>query len=165
MINIIACEGQSEVALIESLIEKGHSLKVENIFMDKPIVARQIQKYIPTINLLPIDCKINILRVGDTQKEELSLSGLELREEYITVQKYCTKPELEIIVIIKENLFDKYCKNSNKIRPKQFVKRNIKEFDINDYFKKNDMYYSLKEYKSLKQHKKNEEYLIDLFND
>ena len=35
MINIIACEGQSEVALIESLIEKGHSLKVENIFMDR----------------------------------------------------------------------------------------------------------------------------------
>ena len=163
MKNILACEGPSEVCLIKSLICFGHTLAVDNIFLDEPIVARQIHKYLPLINAMDVSEDINILRIGDTQNEEFSRKELETRDDHIRVLKYCTKPELEILVIINEGLFDRFCKCSSKIRPKQFVKRNVKDFNIDNYFLKNDMFEALNKYKMLKKHKKDELFLIDLF--
>ena len=110
MIKILACEGQSEVALIQSLFDFGHFPPLSGFFLGQPLHVRQITKYIPLINSSPISTDIEILRIGDTQKDPLSMKGLELREEHITVTKYCTRPEIEILVIINEGLYQDYQK-------------------------------------------------------
>ena len=89
------------------------------------------------------------------------------------IYKYCTKPELEILLIINEGLLKDYEKVKSIESPKTFAKKNIKfndkKYDQSSDFLKN--YYSdinkliknLKEYKKYKKkHNKDELYLADL---
>ena len=162
MKTILACEGISEVFLLKSLLKRGHLSCEGEIFLDEPIVARQLKKVLPLINALPLDEEINVFRIGDTQKDELSLKGLELRKKSIHLFAYCTKPELEILIIINEGLYHEYSKLAREVRPKEFVKQHFKGLSLEEYFETHDMYQAILEYKSLKKHRKGELYLADL---
>ncbi|HHT67317.1 MAG TPA: hypothetical protein GX010_03730 [Erysipelotrichaceae bacterium] len=161
---ILACEGQTEVYLLENLINRGYLHFGNDLLLDKPIKLRQLKEIESIINTLPIDEYIDIYRIGDTLKEKLSKKGFELREKHIKEIKICTKTEIEILVIINENLLDEYEKNKNTIKPKQFIKQHIKNFDPKEYFDKHDMYPAICEYKRIKQHKKDEWCLKDLID-
>lgn len=78
------------------------------------------------------------------------------------VYKVCTKPEIEVLVIINEGIYPEYIKNSKKYRPKSFVNSKLKDFDIESYFYSNDLSNAIREYKRLKKHNKDELYLADL---
>ena len=66
-----------------------------------------------------------MLRVGDTQSEKLTIPA-EYKHKIVGEEKYCTKPELEILLIISEGLYDQYEKVKSKMKPKDFAKQNIK---------------------------------------
>jgi hypothetical protein len=162
MIIVLACEGPSEVFLIHSLIQHEHLSFPGDLFLDGPIVMRQISKYIPILRTIPMEEDIEIWRIGDTQKDKFSLKGLELRENHIRILTYCTKPEIESLVIINEGLWDEYLKQGSRIRPKAFIKQHLKDFSIKDYFETHDMYDETLKYKKLKRHRKGELFLADL---
>jgi len=159
---LLACEGQSEVYLLNSLIERGYLCFDCPILLEEPIKLRQLKDIAAIINSLPIDEDIVIYRIGDTLKDELDLSNFKLRLDHIKVYKACTKPELEVLVIINEGLYSEYQKQSKKIKPKTFVNQRIDNFSPDKYFKDNDMLDSIKEYRRIKKHKSGELYLIDL---
>lgn len=166
---VLACEGECEVKLIFSLIEKKQLVFENQIFMNEPQKIKQINKlpFKAIINTLPNEEQIVVYRIGDTLTDELSLKGLEARIPYITIYKICTKSEIEILPIINENLYKEYLKTKANVFPKEFAKQNIKNFEFNDYIDSHDMLYCIKEYHRLKKktHNKDELTLFELIFD
>lgn len=161
---VIGCEGPCEVALVNRLLDDD-LLKFDkkDILDRRPIHFRQPISIAPLINILPPEEPIIFYRVGDTQTDEYDLSCLSSREHFITVHKVCTKPEIEILIIINENLYKEFLKQKSKKHPKEFVEENVKNYSgFADYAKKHDLSIAVKQYKSLKRHRKGEEYLADL---
>ena len=88
--------------------------------------------------------------------------------------KYCTKPELEILLILSEGLLDAYEKVKSKVKPKDFAKQYIKlgrkRYDNSTAFYRE--YYgnnvellikAIEEYKRVRgSHAKDELFLADL---
>lgn len=65
-----------------------------------------------------------IMRIGDSQNDELKIPN-DLKKRITKITKCCTKPELEILLIINEGLYSQYLKVSSKESPKVFSKKNI----------------------------------------
>ena len=117
---------------------------------------------------------VKVYRVGDKQSDKLSipkdLKGIISSEN---IFKYCTKPELEILLILNEGLEKEYEKIKSSQSPKIFAKKNIryngKNYDQSSKFL--EEYYgnvknliaNIKKYKTYKrQHSRNELYLADI---
>ena len=148
---LLMCEGTNEETLISALLD-ANAFK----FTKDDLIG------------------LKLYRIGDTQTDKLSipkeLNGIVNKKD---IYKYCTKPELEILLIINEGLLKDYEKVKSIESPKTFAKKNIKfngkKYDQSSDFLKN--YYSdinkliknLKEYKKYKKkHNKDELYLADL---
>ena len=159
---LLACEGQSEVYLLNGLISRGYLSFDCPLLLDEPIHLRQLSEIAPIINSLPIDEDIIVYRIGDTLKDALSLAKFKMRAGHIVSYKYCTKTEVEILVIINEGLYFEFEKVSNNIRPKSFVHKHFPSFNPSIYFSEHDMSDALIEYKRMKKHNKDELYLADL---
>lgn len=69
---------------------------------------------------------IEILRIGDTQNEKLKIPA-EYKEKLskAEIKRYCTKPELEILLIISEEKQKDYDKVKSSTKPKTYAKQNI----------------------------------------
>ena len=159
---LLACEGQSEVYLLNGLIERGYLSFDCPLLLEEPMHLRQLTEIAPIINSLPVNEEIIVYRIGDTLKEALSTSKFKMRDDYIKSYKYCTKTEVEILVIINEGLYDEFLKAPKNTKPKSFINRHMPSYDPAVYFLEHDMLNALKEYKRIKKHKKDEFYLIDL---
>lgn len=59
------------------------------------------------------------------QNEKLEIPSA-YKDKITLVEKYCTKPELEMLLIISEDLADEYEKVKSKTKPKTFAKANIR---------------------------------------
>lgn len=103
-----------------------------------------------------LDCdeKVVIIRIGDKLNDELDIKK-DISEKVFKIEKYCTKPEFEILVIISEGLYNEYLKVKSTTMPKQFVK--TKKIIINsrdwvkNYFCEKDIKKILEEYKRIKK--------------
>lgn len=172
---LIMCEGPNELEVIKILL-KHDCLRFTNddLLNLVPYHARQIKKSGAVQNALNLyPDKVKILRVGDSLNEKLIIPK-EYKEKIIDVEKYCTKPELEMLLIISKGMTKEFDKVKSKIKPKIFAKEKIKcgrqYYDnstqfYKDYFDANVdlLLYSLREYKRIKGvHKKDELYLADL---
>ncbi len=161
---LLACEGQSEVYLLNGLIERGYLSFNCPLLLDEPIHLRQLTEIAPIINSLPVDEEIIVYRIGDTLKDALSLSKFKMRSEHIKSYKYCTKTEVEILVIINEGLYDEFLKAPKNTKPKSFIHEYMPSFNPYKYFHEHDMVKALREYKKIKKHNKDELFLIDLLS-
>lgn len=161
---VLACEGACEVYLMQQLLDNDCLIFNKKEILDRrPIHMRQPKEISALIDTLSVNEKIVFYRIGDTQKEDFSLSCFWARKENISVYKVCTKPEIEILIIINEHLHEEYMKTKSKVSPKQFVKTHIKDYvSFNDYIQNHDMIWSIKEYKRIKRNDKNELYIDDL---
>lgn len=164
MKRVLGCEGPSEVQLMLDLLDKGVLIFDKKEILDRrPIHFRQPREIAALIDTLPIDEEIVFYRIGDTQKDEYNLSYFRARKDRITIIKVCTKPELEILIIINEGLYDEFLKEKSKTMPKQFVKTHVKDYtNFNDYLNAHDLRFAIDEYKRLKKNDKNEMCLADL---
>ena len=162
--NVLCCEGPCECQLMQQLLDRGLLIFNRNEILDRrPIHFRQPKDIAPLIQTLPIDTEIVFYRIGDTQNDAFDLSCFRLRKDKMSVYKVCTKPEIEILLIINEGLYDEYLKAKSKIAPKQFAKAHIHGYSgFEEYIATHDMTHAMSEYKRLKKHKKDELYLIDL---
>jgi len=161
---VLGCEGQSEVLLVLDLLSKETLIFDKKDILDRrPIHFRQPREIAPLIDILPIEEEIVFYRIGDTQNDEYNLSCLSARKDRISVVKVCTKPEIEILIIINEHLYDEYLKQKSKMMPKQFVKAYVSEYtNFKDYIENHDLRPAIAEYKRIKKNNKDEIYLEDL---
>lgn len=175
---LIMCEGPNEKKVVDMLLENGClSFTADDLLDLVPYHARQITKSAQVrmaLNMFPDEVKI--LRIGDKQSDKLIIPK-EYKDKIIGVEKYCTKPELEILLIIACGLMDSYEKVKSTVSPKEFAKKNIKlgkkHYDNStkfyaDFFENNveSLVAAIKEYKRIrgKTHEKDEHCLSELLN-
>ena len=175
---LVLCEGTNEETILNILLDDNKLVFTRDDMIGRrgyPI--RQIDNPIIKTELKQYGLPVKIYRIGDKQTDEIKipreLKNIVNKKE---IYKYCTKPELEMLIILNENLESKYEKvKSSKITPKDFVKINVtyngKKYDqscdfLRDYFggkNINNLINSIKKYKTYKKkHEKDELYLESL---
>ncbi len=170
------CEGSNELTLINILLGNNALIFSEDDLLGlTPYQARQIKTNAQVrlaLNLYNGN-DVMVLRIGDKQTDPLTIPA-DFKEKICVVEKYCTLPELEMLLIISEGLVKEYEKVKSTIRPKDFAKENIwcnrKRYDNSSIFYRD--YYgndcgklisSIREYKRIRgSHKKDELYLADI---
>lgn len=174
---LLMCEGPNEEVLINELLNANAlCITRDDLIGRRPYPIRQLNN--PTIKteLKHYGLPVKIYRIGDKQTDKLiiprELKNIISAKE---IYKYCTKPELEMLLILNENLEKEYEKVKSFQSPKTFAKKNIKYNGIayNQSSLFLEMYFggsnvkklinSIKKYKTYKrQHDKDELYLADL---
>lgn len=172
---LIMCEGPNELEIIRLLLEHKKLIFTEDDLLNLvPYHARQIDNNAAVktaLNLYHGD--VEILRIGDKLNDTLKIPK-NYKDRVKSIRKYCTKPELEMLLIISENLDSAFEKVKSKVSPKTFSKENIvynrtrynnsTAFYRDFYGKRVDLLVdTIKKYKQLKgKHQKDELYLADL---
>lgn len=172
---LIMCEGPNELEIIRMLLEHNKLIFTEDDLLNLvPYYARQIGGNAAVKTALNLyHGEIQVFRIGDKLGDELRIPK-EYREQIIDVRKYCTKPELEMLLIISEKKEVDFEKVKSKVSPKTFSKENIiynrvrynnsTEFYREYYGERIELLVdTIKRYKQLKgKHQKDELYLADL---
>lgn len=176
MKRLIMCEGPNELEIIRILVENDRLVFGEDDLLGlTPYHARQIASSAQVrmaLNIYPGN-DVLVMRVGDKQSDDLTIPE-DYAGKIIGIEKYCTKPELEMLLILGEGLLKEFEKVKSSISPKAFAKMYIKKgrrrYDnstafYHDYFSDNpDLLVSvIREYKQKRpSHKKGELYLADI---
>lgn len=96
------------------------------------------------------------------------------KDKIQAVEKYCTLPELEMLLIISEGLVREYDKVKSTVSPKSFAKQHVRfnhvRYDNSTQFFREyygadceKLIHAIREYKRIKgAHRKDELYLADL---
>ena len=174
---LLMCEGQNEEVILNILLDaNAFCFSRDDLIGRRPYPIRQLNN--PTIKseLKHYGLPVKVYRIGDKQNEKISIpKDLKAIVTQKEIYKYCTKPELEMLLILNEGLEKEYEKVKSSQSPKTFAKKNIKyngkKYDQSSEFLK--MYYSgnntkqlisnTKKYKIYKKHhNKDELYLADL---
>ena len=172
---LIMCEGPNELEIIKILLRHNCLKLTEDDLLGLiPYHARQIKNSGMVQTALNMySGKVRVLRVGDKLNEKLQIPK-EYQDKITSVEKYCTKPELEMLLIISEGLTKEYEKVKSKEKAKTFAKANIKcgrrpyKNDTSFYTEYYDdnpdlLVKSIKEYRQIKgSHHKDEHYLAEL---
>ena len=176
MKRLIMCEGPNELEIMRILIENESLVFTEDDLIGlEPYHARQIVNNAQVrtqLNMYPGN-DVLIMRIGDVQNEVLKIPE-DYKGKIAKVEKYCTKPELEMLLIISEGLVAEFEKTKSSVTPKEFARQYIRcgrrKYDNSTQFY--EEYYGLnpdalvnaiKEYKRIRgAHKKDELYLADL---
>lgn len=172
---LIMCEGPNELAIVKLLLENNKfKFTNDDLVTLTPFHARQLTSSTAVKTALNLYKGLfKIFRIGDTLTDKLQIPK-EYAERVISVEKYCTKPELEILLIISEGLEKEFNKFKSYSSPKDFAKVHIKynrkkynnstAFYI-DYYGDNieALVASIKNYKQTHgAHRNDELYLADL---
>lgn len=171
---LILCEGNNEKVLIDLLLDTD-KLKINRneLIGLTPFNVRQLTNPYMVSQVKMYNEPVIVFRIGDTQREKLKISkDIKHLISEDRIYKYCTLPELEILLIINEGMYKDFLKS--KMNPKSYAKAHIvfnkTRYDqsstfLEDYYENriDRLIANLKEYKHLKKHKnKDELYLIDL---
>ena len=160
---LIMCEGPNELKIVNLLLDKGKFKFTRDDLLDmRPFHARQLTSPQLKPALDAYHGEIAIYRIGDKMTDSLKIPK-ELLLSIKSQAKFCTKPELEMLLIIAENK-----------EPKDFCKQNVvynrKKYDnstafYEEYFQDRiDLLTSaITEYhRTHGKHKSDEGYLFDL---
>lgn len=125
---LIMCEGPNEKAIIDMLLDAGKMKYTRDDLLGlTPYHARQLNSSAVKGNLNLYPGKVCVLRVGDTMTDKLKIPP-EYRDKIDSVEKYCTKPELEMLLIHAEGLekeFEKVKSGKKRMKAKDFCKENV----------------------------------------
>ena len=172
---LLMCEGPNELEIIRILLEHDKLIfRSDDLLNLVPYHARQIASsgaVKAALNLYTGE--VVVLRIGDKLGEALKIPP-QYKERITDVRKYCTKPELEMLLIITEGLEDEFEKIKSKRLPKDFSKEHIqygrKRYDNSMAFfrtyygdRVDELTEAIRRYKKIKgKHQKDELYLADL---
>ncbi len=173
---LVMCEGPNEKKIMDILLENDCLIFTKDDQLGLNVYhARQITKSAQVrteLNIYP--GAVEVLRIGDKQSDKLVIPK-NYKEKISKVSKYCTKPELEMLLIIAEGLVKEYEKVKSVVSPKEFAKEHIKcgkkSYDnsskfYEDYFGNSVelLVSSIKQYQKLRRkgHKKDEMCLADM---
>lgn len=173
---LIMCEGANEKKIVDVLLRNNClTFTEDNLLGLTPFHARQITNNAQVKTELNIYTgEVKILRIGDKQSDKLVIPK-EYKDRIVSVEKYCTKPELEILLIIAAGMMNEYEKVKTSVTPKEFAKGKIrcdkKKYDNSSkfyelYFGDNVdlLIFAIKEYKRIhgKTHENDEHCLSEL---
>ena len=172
---LIMCEGANEKKIIDMLLENKKLIVSEDDLLGQITYhARQIKKSPMVMGQLRIyGGDVEIWRIGDKQTDKLDIP-LEFKSKIKKVTKFCTLPELEILLILSEKKFKEYEKGKSQKHPKDFAKDNIVynkckykgDTKFYETYYGNDINKLIKAIQEYKQrnhaHKNDEHYLVEI---
>ena len=124
MKRLIMCEGANELEIVRILLANNRLIFGEDELLGlTPYHARQITgngQVRTELNIYPGN-DVLIMRIGDAQKERLKIPE-DYKGKIIGIEKYCTKPELEMLFLIAEDKVAGFEKNKSTVKPKDFAK-------------------------------------------
>ena len=102
---LIMCEGPNELEIIRLLLEHNKLIFTEDDLLNLiPYHARQIGNNAAVRTALNLyQGEVQVIRIGDKLGDELKIPR-EYKSKIKDVKKYCTKPELEMLLIISESI-------------------------------------------------------------
>ncbi|MCM1385871.1 MAG: hypothetical protein NC231_00975 [Bacillus sp. (in: Bacteria)] len=171
---LIMCEGANEKKIIDMLLENKKLIVSEDDLLGRITYhARQIKKSPMVMGQLRIyNGDVEIWRIGDKQN-----IPLEFKSQIKKVTKFCTLPELEILLILSEKKFREYEKGKSQKHPKDFARENIvyNKCKYKGDTKFYEAYYgsdidklirAIREYKQRNHaHKNDEHYLLEILKE
>ena len=170
------CEGSNELAVVNILLENNALIFTEDDLLGlTPYHARQIKNNTQVQAALNMyfGSDVLVMRIGDKQSDRLVIPA-DFKKKICENEKYCTLPELEMLLIISEGLVKEYEKVKSSVKPKAFAKEyiwcNQKRYNNSSQFYR-DYYGSdcekliraIRDYKKIRgAHRKDELYLADI---
>ncbi|PJM73856.1 hypothetical protein CS006_01410 [Bifidobacterium primatium] len=127
---LFVCEGSCERVVIETLlaadkliIDEGAAIR--DTITDRPTTNCRAAKTIQDVFLgLDYEQPVAIVRILDSRKEQFHLSYP--YNETVPVFNCYTRPEIEMLAIIKEDELGKYNRRAkNKAKPSEFCKKTL----------------------------------------
>ena len=174
---LVMCEGPNEKAVVDMLLDAGCLEFSEDDLVGLTVYhARQLTAPVIKTALSIYTGEFAVYRIGDSMTDKLPVPP-DYQGRIKGTRKFCTKPELEMLLIIaegKEAEFEKVKAGKRKMKAKDFCKANVvhnrKRYDnstqfYRDYFG-SDIEMLVDVIEKYKQthgaHKKDEAYLADL---
>lgn len=174
---LVLCEGPNEKAVVDMLLDAGRlKFSRDDLVGLEVFHARQLAAPIIKTNLNIYTGEFTVYRIGDSMTDSLRIPA-DYQGRAKEVRKFCTKPELEMLLIIaegKDAAFEKVKAGKNRMKPKTFCKANVVHNHVRynnstqfyrDYFGADidTLVQVIEKYKQTHgSHKKDEEYLADL---
>ena len=174
---LVMCEGPNEKAVVDMLLDAGCMEFSEDDLVGLTVYqARQLTAPVIKTALRSYTGGFAVYRIGDSMTDKLPVPA-DYQGRIKGVRKFCTKPELEMLLLIaegKEAEFEKVKAGKRKMKAKDFCKANVvhnrKRYDnstqfYRDYFGSDigTLVEVIEKYKQTHgAHKKDEEYLADL---
>lgn len=134
------CEGGAETAIMDILLS--HDLLIfskEDLLEEEILRCRKAADFEKQYLKKQFDSKISVIRVLDRDNENFNVS--KPYKEKIEIVNIVTSPEIEMLIICNENMYEEYCKVKSNLTPSNFCKQyisnlkyNKKMDDIYDYF-------------------------------
>lgn len=167
---LIACivEGTAERVIINKLLDDDRLVFSRKDLLDQELLkcrgARQFEdRYLGK----SFKSKISVYRILDSRTEEFKLRKIYTNK--VDVINVITAPEIEILVIIKENRHADFLKHKSKLKPSEYCKQILKlsnvkskEF-LEEYFSDlEELVHVIKEYKRLHRVQNNECCIADI---
>lgn len=163
---IIICEGTCEEVIINKLREG-----CRFVVPEKRIVAvvrrTSVDVFTERWLNLDYDWPVTILRIADSRSEQFKLKAL--YSDRFLVKSYYTRPEIEMLTIIREGKYKEYSKVKSHMKPNVYCKqqlgmRDIKRKSFLDKYWKSDgaLLDAIEEYRRLSNLKSDELCLADL---
>lgn len=160
------CEGSAESAIIDILVDYGLLIFTREEMLDESVIrCRSAQKFEERYLRKGFDDRISIIRILDSRREDFRLG--KAYEHKIDVINVITAPEIEMLIIHNEGVYDRFKRSGKK--PSEFCKTDLRMHDVKSYgFVKN--YFSnpqilvnaIKEYRRTANIPKDEHSLADL---
>ena len=117
MKRLIMCEGPNELVIMNILLRNDALVFTEDDLLGlTPYHARQIKtstQVKAALNMYP-ENDVLVMRIGDTQNDKLEIPA-DYKEKIIGIERYCTMPEVEMLLIISEGLVKEFEKVKSKM--------------------------------------------------
>lgn len=126
----VLCEGSAEAAIIDILLDN-HCLlfEREELIEEEVLRIRSARNFETRYLRKGYNEKISVIRILDSRNEKFNLSRE--YQDKVDVINIITAPEIEMLIIISENEYDRY-KRSGK-SPSGFCKENLHIRRIKNY--------------------------------
>jgi len=125
---LFICEGSAERVIIEKLLEADKLIIskqqaiLDSIENRPTTTCRKAKKVQETFLEYDYDGPVAIVRIIDSLQEKFKLSS---PYNKIPVYSFYTRPEIEMLAIIKENQYDQYNQNRKSYKPSDFCKQKL----------------------------------------
>lgn len=156
----IIVEGQAECAIINLLIENDRFIfSKEQLFRDGVFTERSARSFCEKNLKMEVD-NIVIIRILDSENEVFKIPKA-YESKIKKVINIVTSPEIEILIIIEKNDYNRYQRMKSKTKPKpsEYVKEHYgikKSYDVHYKFWKNNidnLIITLNKYKTYNKNK------------
>ena len=175
---LILCEGPNELAVVQMLLDADcFVFSRDDLLGLRPYHARQIDKSSAVkLELNIYSGSVKVLRIGDVMSDKLKIPA-QYTGRIAAVEKYCTTPELKMLLILADHLeaeFEYVSAGQKRASPKVFCNAHV-QYHRTRYNNGTQFYYdyfgsdisklvsAIRAYRGLQgAHKKDEGYLADL---